>query len=530
MRLSDVAIATLEESRIGFVFCEEGEGPRWKFDYTKASKDPHPDILLLGAYQHPTTGNNLVGGVNLNYLDERERDELAKSLPKIMGGKDLKNRYWIGRKSVPNVFQKYYRTYNARYIRGVNTDVMYPKYGLMKTTQQWLKKKLGGIFKSKAQRQQDLKPKYPTDLDNMQDRLDQVVRDLQQRPEVKAEPVEPEQPEIRAARDDFKRKQKERTEQDIERREDIPLRLAKHDAEQEIADEPPDQQLARKELERQREKTRQELLNPDNEIDLEPELPEPEEPEEEPPALEDTIAYYSPIAGHVIFEPFRTAITHDNKPIFPTLSEGWGSQRTLSGEYWLDNGSSLYAENDMDHTIHVIDVARSFIADELELGFGDEIDDWDGICAELAAQNPELGPDIMSKTGAVRSWAGDRQKLEAFLAQHGISMELWDIANWIGDTDPRLYAAQHWGWVRNQGNNIETYDLSRSKLKEIANGLGDAYFDEELEQQAFDIYVYNTKAFYRDVPFDIIEAGDVAALRDYGQSSTWTARASQRIQ
>jgi hypothetical protein len=49
--------------------------------------------------------------------------------------------------------------------------------------------------------------------------------------------------------------------------------------------------------------------------------------------------------------------------------------------------------------------------------------------------------------------------------------------------------------------------------------LGDAYPDEELEKQSFDIYVYNNKAFYREVPFDIIEAGDIAALRDYGQST-----------
>lgn len=516
MRLSDVVIATLEESRIGFVICEEGEGPRWKFDYARASKDPHPDILLLGAYEHPNTGNDLVGGINLNYLNDRQRDELARNLPKIMSGKNLYNRYWIGRKLVPNVFQNNYRTYNARFVRGVNQDVMYPKYGLAKTTKQWLKKKLGGLFKSKAQRQKELEPKYPKDLDNMQDRLNQVVHQLQQRSEVKAEPTTAEPSEITAARDDFKKQQKEKTMQDIERREDIPLRKARHDAEEaeeQAAEEPVDPRQARKELEKQRKKNRQELLNPDNDIDLEPELPEPEE---ELSTLEDVIAYYSPIAGRVIFEPFSKVMTHDNKPLF---SEAWGNLRTLQGEFWLDNGSALYAENDMDHTVHVIMMARSLIADELELGFDDDVDNWDGICVELAEQNPELAPDVMSKTGAVRLWTGSRPKLEAFLNQHGITMELWDVANWMGETEPRLYAAQNWGWVRNEGNNLEAFELSRSKLKEIANGLGDAYPDEELEKQSFDIYVYNNKAFYREVPFDIIEAGDIAALRDYGQST-----------
>jgi len=56
-------------------------------------------------------------------------------------------------------------------------------------------------------------------------------------------------------------------------------------------------------------------------------------------------------------------------------------------------------------------------------------------------------------------------------------------------------------------------------LKEIANGLDDAYgsLESELERESFDIYVYSTKRFYQNVPFDIIEAGDVAALRDYDQ-------------
>jgi hypothetical protein len=152
MKLITLANINLIESRF-FRICEDGEGPLWSFPYNNWKHDKEPQILLLGAYQHPTTGNNLVGGVNLNYLTDRQRDTLAKHLPQIMHGENLRARYRIGKKLAPDVFGNSYRTYNSRYIQGVNTDIMYPKYGLMKTTKQWLKKKLSNAFKTKAQRQ-----------------------------------------------------------------------------------------------------------------------------------------------------------------------------------------------------------------------------------------------------------------------------------------------------------------------------------------------------------------------------------------
>lgn len=518
MRLSDVAVATLEESRFAFI-CEEGEGPRWKFDYDNATKDPHPDILLLGAYRHPNTGNNLVGGINLNYLNDHQRDKLASVLPKIMQGKNLRDRYRVGKKAVPDVFDKFYRTYNPRFIRGVNTDIMYPKYGLLKTTQQWVKKKLSNIFKTKAQRQKALQPKYPEDLDSMQDRLDQVVKRLQQQPEVREKPTEPEPPELTTARDAFNQQRLQKTEKDIKRREDIPLKLAQQDHEQEVEQEVEQQTIeqGREELEQERQENQRELLNPENDVDLDVPTPEadlddidieePEEEEEIKPALEGIISYYSPLAGHTIFEPFQTAISHDNSPLF---LEGWGNERTLSGEYWLSDGSAMYAENEYDHTVLAIFAARQLIVEEFELDSYDEDIDWEEVKVHLSEEHPNLRDEIYMK------WNGPRPGLTDLLFQHGISLELWDVANDKGDTDPRLYAAEHWGWVRNEGNNLEAFELSRSKLREIADGLGDAYPEEELEKQSFDIYVHSNKKFYRAVPFDVIESGDIASLRDYG--------------
>ena len=99
MKLSDTTNLGLSEARYLFntTILEDGEGPRWKFNYDNWQNDPKPDILLLGAYRHPTTGNNLVGGINLNYLDTKTRDKLARNLPKIMEPNNLKRRYWAGR-------------------------------------------------------------------------------------------------------------------------------------------------------------------------------------------------------------------------------------------------------------------------------------------------------------------------------------------------------------------------------------------------------------------------------------------------
>lgn len=223
MKLNDAVTASVVESNLFSTINEDGEGPRWQFSYNgKRVTDPNPDVLLLGVYRHPSTGNNLVGGINLNYITPEQREKLAYALPQIMGAKNLRERYWTGRSLLPDIFNTYYRTYNPRFILGVKKDVMYPKYGYLKSTQQWLKKKLGGIFKSKEQRAQDLEPKYPEDLQSMSDRLDEVVAQLSQRPEVDT-------PEVRAAMQaakDFKRR---KTLRDIERQEDEPLTTAQRD-------------------------------------------------------------------------------------------------------------------------------------------------------------------------------------------------------------------------------------------------------------------------------------------------------------
>lgn len=222
MKLSNAVQGSLIESRF-FVFCEEGEAPRWSFNYDTYKNDPAPDILVLGAYVHPNTGNNLVGGVNLNYLDKAQRDDLARVLPKLMQQSNLYQRYHLGRKLLPGVFDNYYRTYNAANIRGVNQSVFHPKYGMMQATKDFLKKKIGGLFKSKAQRAKDAEPKFPNDLSGMKDALDQAVTTLGL--QVAQGKEEPDTPEMQAARNNFMKFKADRAKSmaQIDREEDVPF-------------------------------------------------------------------------------------------------------------------------------------------------------------------------------------------------------------------------------------------------------------------------------------------------------------------
>lgn len=310
MKLADAVEFGPSEMRIAcqVPILEDEEGPRWKFRYDRFRNDPMPDILLLGAYRHPSTGNNLVGGVNLHYLDATQRDNLARVLPQIMQQGNLKARYWAGRRLLPDVFDNFYRTYNSRFIRGVQKDTMYPKYGFLKTAQKWLRKKLGGIFKSKARRQKEAEPQYPTDLTAMQDRLDQAVLQLAQEPPIE-EP--PDTPEMQAARQAFQDFQRRRTMQDIERQEDEPYLAAQQDLDQAYtepgtqAPEANETQMGvpqqeqgqeglspeenRQQFEREARARQQNLSDPNNELNPDVDL-------------EECISYYSPIAGHYIFE------------------------------------------------------------------------------------------------------------------------------------------------------------------------------------------------------------------------------------
>lgn len=289
---------------------EDGEGPRLKFGYPNFNVDPSPDILMLGRYRHPNTGNNLLGGINLHYLTSHQVNDLQRVLPDIIKPHNLYGRYWAGRRLVPDIFKNFYRTYNMDYISGAKKDIIYPKKGIKKASIDWIKKKIASLFKSKRQKELSDLPKYPDDLSNLQSRLDAVA----QRTDVPPEEPKPEDtPEMKAARNAFlqyRREKEAATPEDELDPEDMQLRYAKQDAKnppdhsqdveepetdnkEEMAQNVQDQDEtkdAKRLFELEREQNRRELEQGED-IDLSSE-----------DELEESLIYYSPAANGYVVE------------------------------------------------------------------------------------------------------------------------------------------------------------------------------------------------------------------------------------
>lgn len=92
-----------------------------RFHYKKAKNDPNPEIVALGRWQHPSTKNNLLAGINLHYLDPEQVESLYAALPQIMGKDSLKAKYWEARTLVPDIMNVAYRSYDEKYIDGEET-------------------------------------------------------------------------------------------------------------------------------------------------------------------------------------------------------------------------------------------------------------------------------------------------------------------------------------------------------------------------------------------------------------------------
>lgn len=206
MKLSTAATLEYSGSEIfNSIAILEGEAsPRWSFKYDNFDHDPTPDVLVLGMYRHPNTGNNLVGAINLRYLNKRQIEQLQKILPQLHQTKNLKRRYYMGISLLPEVFEHYYRTYNAEHIRDLKRGAIYPKYGILKTAANYVKKKAANVFKTRKQREADALPQYPNDIADIDSRIDQAVRQVAQ-----ANPDEVPQQDIAAAQKDVRRQQNE---------------------------------------------------------------------------------------------------------------------------------------------------------------------------------------------------------------------------------------------------------------------------------------------------------------------------------
>lgn len=173
--------------------------------------------------------------------------------------------------------------------------------------------------------------------------------------------------------------------------------------------------------------------------------------------------------------------------------------RSIRGEFWLNDGNAIFADGDIGDDNHATIILRDLRSEAEEILGVDEYDIDDGLSEEQIAEL-DGKMDI------------DAIKLLAFGNP--------------AHEDVLKYAMGHLGWARMAGNSIETATLDSSSMRNIANGIAEASMmeEDELAEQVFDIEVTGSGNWFRDVPFAVLDGGDVAALapyriRSFGESS-----------
>jgi len=155
---------------------EAGEGHRWKFDYENFQHDPTPDVLVLGSYNHPNTHNDLVGAINLNYLDDRDKNDLRRILPDLTRLSGLQKRSRYVRETLPFVFDNAYRQYNVNHISNLKRGVLYPVYGVLRKDDE-----VADAAREREKEQADLEPQRVAAQQDIRDIEQSYDRELENR-------------------------------------------------------------------------------------------------------------------------------------------------------------------------------------------------------------------------------------------------------------------------------------------------------------------------------------------------------------
>lgn len=165
------------------------------------------------------------------------------------------------------------------------------------------------------------------------------------------------------------------------------------------------------------------------------------------------------------------------------------TESQITGEYWLDGTTPLYADGNVGDWTHegmVMDYVRREIADSLGMYefTNDEYVDWDGFYRELMSRHDD-DEDAMLKE----------------LQEEGVTDEQWAVANDMADA--REYGMRVLGYHRVQAHSVETHAMTPSKLREIGNGLLEIAEQEGMPEGiendpnwTFHVSVYSTGQSY----------------------------------
>lgn len=159
---------------------------------------------------------------------------------------------------------------------------------------------------------------------------------------------------------------------------------------------------------------------------------------------------------------------------------GYLSKISQRGEFWLADGVATYADGDIGDYNH------------------------EGVVIDTILANHNMDFETFEELAS-------RANKDA-TAFAGFTED--EIAAVRGTKDARDYALKYLGWVRVNGNSVQTWAISREILNDIANGLWDAY-DEECGDYTYTIEVSSRGELFTGVPFSVIASGDPAGLMRY---------------
>lgn len=91
----------------------EASYPGLQFGYVNYKHDPVPRVLILGTGVNKNK-NEIIAGININYLDDVQLDNLRTIVDKVYKFKP-KLRYDVLKKIAPDI-AKYYRTYDTDFV------------------------------------------------------------------------------------------------------------------------------------------------------------------------------------------------------------------------------------------------------------------------------------------------------------------------------------------------------------------------------------------------------------------------------
>jgi len=206
----------------------------------------------------------------------------------------------------------------------------------------------------------------------------------------------------------------------------------------------------------------------------------------------------------------------------------------LSGEFWItDSGQVMFADGDIGDYNHEAYVIESILS-KYDLSWDgnmidvnspdfienyvrenqDEVIEWlhendlltDEQFQGFEADPYSIDPDVIYDLGI-----NNMTNSDIFMLM-GMSEEEAMIAE--GHGDARLFAMKNWGWKRLEGIHVETWSLTSSDMRTIADGLWDAY-DEAAERGKYTIFIESDKSFFQNIPYPVIASGKPAALRDF---------------